>query len=87
MIHSFFKREIAFSVPAILEKDGIGYYASCPALKGVHVGGPTENSAIKHLKKACSLYLQSMIKHGDAILLKTESTLANVRNIVVVVKI
>jgi predicted RNase H-like HicB family nuclease len=87
MIHSFFKRQIALSVPVILEKDGTGYYASCPALKGVHVGGATENMALKNVKKACSLYLQSMIKHGDAIPLKTEGTLENVRNIVVQVKI
>jgi predicted RNase H-like HicB family nuclease len=86
MIHSLFKRKIAFMIPVILEKDGAGYYASCPALKGVHVGGDTENSVIKNAEEACSLYLQSMMKHGDAIPLYTICYLDKGRNIDVEVK-
>ena len=78
--------KIKFKLPIIIEKDGTGYYASCPALKGVHVGGDTENSARKNIKEACSLYLQSMIKHGDAIPLNAEGNLDNGRHIVVEVK-
>jgi len=78
---------IKFKLPIIIEKDGSGYYASCPALKGVHVGGDTENSAIKNAEEACSLYLQSMIKHGDAIPLNTEDNLDKGLHIVVEVRI
>ena len=49
----------------IVEKDSEGYYAYVPALKGIHVGGDTEEEAEKNAKDAIYLYMSSILKLGD----------------------
>lgn len=49
------------------EQDGDTYYAYCPDLKGVHVGGDTEKEAIETCIDAIGSHLSTMIKHGDPI--------------------
>ena len=46
------------------EDDGT-YYAYCPALKGIHVPGNTEQEAVKNAVDAVGAYLQSLKKHND----------------------
>jgi predicted RNase H-like HicB family nuclease len=61
------KTKITFKVDVCVEKDGEGYYAYCPALEGVHVGGESKEEAIKNVRDAVSAYIKSLIKHGDPI--------------------
>lgn len=56
-----------YKVQVIIEPDGPGFHAYCPALKGLHTCGETEEQALKNAKDAVSAYLQSLIKHGDPI--------------------
>jgi predicted RNase H-like HicB family nuclease len=62
---------ITFSVDMCIEEDGEGFYAYCPALKGLHIDGSTREEALENLKTAVVLYIESLIKHGDAIPLNT----------------
>jgi predicted RNase H-like HicB family nuclease len=61
------KRKIAFTIEICLENDGDEFHAYCPALKGVHIDGKTKEEAIENAKVAATLYLRSLIKHGDPI--------------------
>ena len=67
IVHVGSTLEIKFAVDIVVESDGDGFHAFCPALKGLHVGGHTSEEAINNAKDAADCYLASMIKHGDAI--------------------
>jgi predicted RNase H-like HicB family nuclease len=60
-------KHITFNVEIVVEKDGDGYHAYCPALKGLHVGGDTVDEAVETAMDAAGWYLESMIHHGDPI--------------------
>ncbi|MFA4836482.1 MAG: type II toxin-antitoxin system HicB family antitoxin [Dehalococcoidia bacterium] len=60
-------KAIDFTVQIIVEPDQGGFYAYCPALKGLHVDGETEEEALQNARDAAILYLRSLIKHGDPI--------------------
>ena len=45
---------------AIIEKDENGYYAYVPALKGCVSEGDTYEEALKNIKEATELYLESL---------------------------
>ena len=61
------KSVIGFRVEVIVEPDEIGFHAYCPALKGLHTCGDTEEEAVQNAKDAAIAYLESLIKHGDPI--------------------
>ena len=65
---------IKFRLEICVERDEDVYYAYCPALKGVHVDGDTEEEAIKNAKDAAGAYIRSLIKHGEVIPLNFEET-------------
>ena len=48
------------------EPDG-GYHASCPALKGCHSEGETEEEALRNIREAMDLYVESLIAHEEPI--------------------
>lgn len=48
------------------EPDG-GYHVFCPALKGCHSQGDTQDEALKNIEEAASLYLESLRAHGEPI--------------------
>ena len=58
---------VRFSVNIVVEPDDDGFHAFCPALKGLHVGGQTEQEALKNAVDGALLYLESLIRHGDPI--------------------
>ena len=58
---------IGFRIEVVVEPDEIGFHAYCPALKGLHTGGDTEEEAVQNVRDAAMSYLQSLIKHGDPI--------------------
>jgi len=67
-----FKKKIIFTVTLIVEPDEDRFHAYCPALKGLHVEGATEDEACKNAADAAIAYLKSLIKHGDPIPLGIE---------------
>ena len=58
---------LEFRVQVVIEPDGTGFHAYCPALKGLHTSGDTEKEALENAKDATIAYLRSLIKHGDPI--------------------
>lgn len=54
-------------VEVVVEPDGDGFHAYCPALKGLHTCGDTLEEAMENAKDAASAYLQSLIKHDEPI--------------------
>ncbi len=63
---------IKFTVEIRVEPDGEEYHAYCPALKGLHTCGATEQEAVEHAADAAIAYLQSLLKHGDPVPLHVE---------------
>lgn len=51
----------------ISEKEGGGYYATIPLLKGCQSDGSTPDEAIKNLREAQAAWITSALKHGDPI--------------------
>jgi predicted RNase H-like HicB family nuclease len=60
-------KTLKFSVLINVDKDTPGYHAYAPSLKGLHMGGDNENEARDNARTAASLYLKSLLKHGDQI--------------------
>ncbi len=60
-------KEIHVSVQVFFERDGEGFHAYAPALKGCHVGGETLEEARSAIQEAVRLHLKSLLKHGDPI--------------------
>lgn len=61
------KRIIGFRVEVKVEPDSVGFHAYCPALKGLHTCGDTEQEALQNAKDAAVAYLRTSIKNGDPI--------------------
>jgi len=56
-----------YRIQVVIEPDEGGFHAYCPALKGLHTCGETEQEALQNAKDAAIAYLQSLLKHGDPI--------------------
>jgi len=61
------KPKFEFLIEIIAERDDDVFHAYCPALKGLHTCGDTEEEAFSNAKDAAVAYLLSLIKHGDPI--------------------
>jgi predicted RNase H-like HicB family nuclease len=48
------------------EADG-GYHAFCPALKGCHSEGETEEEAMQNIREAISLHIESLVAHNEPV--------------------
>ena len=59
--------EIKFWVKIVVEKDDPGFHAYAPSLKGLHMGGDSAEEALLNAREAASLYLKSLLRHGDVI--------------------
>ena len=46
---------------AKIEPDGDGFHAYVPSLRGCRVGGATKNEAMRNLKDAFHLYIESLL--------------------------
>ncbi|MDQ6632446.1 MAG: type II toxin-antitoxin system HicB family antitoxin [Verrucomicrobiota bacterium] len=52
----------------ILERESVGgYHVFCPALKGCHSEGETEQEALKNIREAMEVYLESLAAHNEPI--------------------
>lgn len=60
-------REIKIQVRVVIERDGEGYHAYVPDLKGVHAAGDTEAEAMTAVREGVSLYMQSLMRHSQSI--------------------
>ena len=49
----------------VVEPDGESFHAFCPAFKGLHVDGKTENEALRNATKAARVYVDSLAAHGE----------------------
>lgn len=56
-----------FKILIVVEPDEDNFRAYCPALKGLHTCGATEEEAVDNASDAAIAYLESLIKHGDPI--------------------
>ena len=61
------KAGVKFVVRVVIEPDEDGFHAYCPALKGLHTCGDTEEEASNNARDAVFAYLHSLVKHGDPI--------------------
>ena len=52
---------------AIVERDGDGFHAYCPAFKGLHIDGATEKEALERTIDGLKWYLNSLERHRDPI--------------------
>ena len=59
--------EITVRLRIVVERDGDEFHAYCPALKGLHTFGRTEEEAVQNARDGAIAYLLSLIKHGDPI--------------------
>jgi len=48
------------------EKDG-GYHVFCPALSGCHTQGDTYDKAMKNIKDAIKLFIESLKAHREPV--------------------
>jgi predicted RNase H-like HicB family nuclease len=47
-------------ITTVIEKDEHGYYAFCPELEGCCTQGRTIDEAMKNIREAVSLYLETL---------------------------
>ncbi len=59
--------KLEFQLVFVVEPDEGEFHAFCPALKGLHAPGATEQEALANAKDAAAAYVLSLIKHGDPI--------------------
>jgi predicted RNase H-like HicB family nuclease len=59
------RKNLVVKVLVIVEPDDGGFHAFCPALKGLHTCGDTQDEAIENAQDAVIAYIRSIIKHGD----------------------
>ena len=57
-------REFHLSILVIMEPDDGGFHAYAPALKGLHVDGPTQSETLSRTEEAIYVYLESLLDHG-----------------------
>jgi len=56
----------------VIEKDENGYYAYCPQLKGCHSQGDTLEEALKNIREAIELYLETLSEEEKKEILSSE---------------
>jgi len=61
------KRKLRLQFTVIIEPDGDCFHAYCPAFKGLHVDGADEKEAIRNAADAVSVYVNSLVSHGEAL--------------------
>lgn len=54
-------------VPIVIERDGDGYFASCPTFQGCHAQGATYEGALDNIRDAVELHVQDRRACGEAI--------------------
>ncbi len=58
---------LKLKVRVIVEPDENGFHAYCPAFKGLHADGATQQEAFRNASEAAIVYLNSLAAHREAI--------------------
>ena len=61
------KDQIAFKIQVIVERDEGEYHAYCPALKGLHTSGTTQEEAYNNAIDAAIAYIETLIEDVNPI--------------------
>jgi predicted RNase H-like HicB family nuclease len=61
---------------AIVEKDRVGYVASCPQLQGCYTQGRTYEEVVRNIRDAIRLHLEDRLASGESLPASGEVTLA-----------
>lgn len=56
-----------YLIECVVEPDDGGFYAHCPGLGGVHVGGDTEEEALTNAYHAALAIIEAHFNQGDPI--------------------
>lgn len=56
-----------FVLPIVIEKDGDGYFAFCPALQGCYTQGRSYEEALKNIEDAIRLHIEDHLADGETI--------------------
>ena len=51
---------MTYKINTVIEKDGHGYFAYAPELKGCHSQGDTLEEALENMKEAIELYVETL---------------------------
>lgn len=62
-----YEKDLVVRLDIVVEPDEDEFHAYCPALKGLHTSGKTEEEAVNNAKDAALAYLESLIKHREPI--------------------
>ena len=57
--------ELTLKISAVIESDEGSFHGYCPALKGLHVDGATEDETLKNLMDAIEVRIASLAQCGD----------------------
>ena len=57
----------AWKISLVIEPDEDEFHAYCPALKGLHTCGDTEDEVLLNAFNACIAYIESMKKHNEKV--------------------
>lgn len=68
-------------VRVIVEPDEDQYYVTAPALPGLHIDGPTRQTALRRTKDGIRAYLDSLKKHGEALPVGPDLTIEKVEDL------
>ncbi|MGA2857242.1 MAG: type II toxin-antitoxin system HicB family antitoxin [Candidatus Sulfotelmatobacter sp.] len=60
-------KSITLKVQVIVERDEDRFHAYCPAFKGLHVDGATQEEAFNNASEAALVYLNSLAQNKEAI--------------------
>lgn len=61
----------SYAFKVVIEQDQFedgrtAYHASCPALRGCHTWGHTQEEALANIRDAIELYIEDMVDAGEA---------------------
>ena len=68
------EHKLLLRISAIIEPDETGFHGYCPAFKGLHVDGRTEQETFSNLVEAIGVYLASLEEHGEPLPIGPELT-------------
>ena len=71
--------KIKVLVNVIVERDGDGFHAYCPAFAGLHMDGATEEEVLERTVDGLQWYLDSLQRHGDPIPIGPDCVIVNDR--------
>jgi predicted RNase H-like HicB family nuclease len=63
---------MAGKVSVVIERDGHGYYAWCPELKGCQSQGTTVEDTLANIREAIELYLETLTEEERVAALSQE---------------